>query len=180
MREILRRETDMQHLALDTELGALDPAKVEDLGALLCVHARALPPLEAALRDWDGDGAGNPFAAGRLSGLVRQDLAALGLAAPAPLPMPAVPAGGRIGVAYVLAGSRLGARVLARRWRESDDAAVRRAGRYLGDREGQGYWQALLHVLATAEIDVPAATAGAVTAFDLFSRALSESRRMAA
>ena len=98
-----------------------------------------------------------------------------------PAPMRArIPAGRdaeRLGAYYVVAGSRLGAQVLARRQAESAFPDVRAAGRYLNAPEGLEIWRGFLYrcveMNPMSEPDTRAILAGAHSAFDVFQNAFS-------
>jgi heme oxygenase len=80
------------------------------------------------------------------------------------------------GVLYVLEGSRLGGRILAKRASESHDTKVQRATRYFRHAERAGHWQSFLARLeqSKAVMDAPErAAAAALAAFAAFEAALA-------
>lgn len=80
-----------------------------------------------------------------------------------------------LGVLYVLEGSRLGGRILAKRAGESADPAVRRATRYFRHAEKAGHWQSFLTRLEQSDAvrAAPERTgAAALSAFATFEAAL--------
>lgn len=140
LRDRLRATTADSHAALDATVAAFDIERTTGYAAFLAASAAALAPLELGLErggveawlpDW-------PRRARRE--VLARDLAALGLAtplSPRPVHVPS-PAFGA-GLLYVLEGSRLGARFLARR--------ARAAGRplaYLTHGEGGDLWPSFL------------------------------------
>lgn len=81
-----------------------------------------------------------------------------------------------LGIMYVLEGSRLGGRVLARRAAESADPAVRGATRYFRHAENAGHWRSFLSRLEASEavrLKPERAKAGALAAFAAFEAALA-------
>ena len=80
------------------------------------------------------------------------------------------------GVLYVLEGSRLGGRILAKRASESADAKVRSATRYFRHAEKAGHWQSFLARLEKSDAVRAAperAGAAALAAFAAFEAALA-------
>jgi heme oxygenase (biliverdin-IX-beta and delta-forming) len=78
----------------------------------------------------------------------------------------------QFGMLYVLEGSRLGARLLARNARAHADARVRSATRYLRHGENERFWQSFLSALEASEPTRRATTeavAGAKAAFLMFA-----------
>jgi heme oxygenase (biliverdin-IX-beta and delta-forming) len=136
------------------------------------VHARVLPAVERALEqggivdiltDWENH---------RRTPLIERDLAALGEEMPPPLALPAVAGSGNLlGTAYVIEGSRLGSRFLAKRVGDAMPAE------YLTAAGQQRAWPALVRALDQAELG-PADTDRAVSAardcFTLFLAATNQ------
>ncbi|QPH52358.1 biliverdin-producing heme oxygenase [Pontivivens ytuae] len=107
----------------------------------------------------------------RLRPLLTLDMATIG-AAPAPrldAPVGLHP----MGAYYVVAGSRLGAQVLARRVAESGDKTVRAATRYLADRRALDAWRAWLAASEAVTENADAIVEGAEATFALYERALA-------
>ncbi|MCB1884917.1 MAG: hypothetical protein KDG89_13125 [Geminicoccaceae bacterium] len=174
LRAFLRRGTARAHAALDARSAAFDLAAEGGYGAFLLATAGALLPLEDAL---DRSGVGGllpdwPRRA-RASALL-DDLAALGLAPPAPVPpLPAAGPPWAWGTLYVLEGSRLGARLLRRRIPAN---APQGATRYLDHGADGGLWSAFLGRLEAARAGPGGALAAALAAFALFQRAFDRAR----
>ena len=111
----LKQATHDFHQDLDSRISRLDLSRDEDYRAFLKLHARAVPPIECGLAHaglshwvagWNKDGRSLHIAA---------DLAAVGESMPRSSPAPEFDSiGAMLGAAYVLEGSRLGARVLRR------------------------------------------------------------------
>lgn len=164
LRADLRAATADDHARLDATFGRFDLTDRRAYAAFLTAHARALAPIEAAIRasgETDGWQPRAPLAA--------DDLAALDAAMPAAMPLdPPGPA--RLwGMRYVVEGSRLGGAMLSRQVGEGLPAA------YLGAMHGRGEWRRFLDALdARAEAGGAAwraeAVAGARDAFALFAR----------
>lgn len=171
MRDRLRAATSSSHAALDAVASTFDMETPVGYGAFLAASAAALSPLELALeragveawlQDW-------PRRARRAA--LARDLAAMDLPAPAikalPTPSPAFGAG----LLYVLEGSRLGARVLARQVRR---AAPHFPLAYLAHGEGEDLWRSFLTWLEARPkvgLRTDEAEAGARYGFQCFSAA---------
>lgn len=163
---LLRTDTRAHHEAVDAAFARFDLAARDSYADFLAAHARALVAAEAAL-------AADPTLPAwrtRAPALL-QDLADLGRAPPPPLEPPALPhRAGRLGLLYVVEGSRLGGDLLSRSVGAELPAA------YLGERHRPGEWRALLVALdaEAAGRDArwqDALLAGAVAGFDLYARA---------
>jgi heme oxygenase len=146
LRDRLRAATSEDHTALDAAVSGWRIETPLGYGAFLSASAAALAPLELALEragvaEWLPDW---PERARRVA--VTRDLAALGLEVPpfraASVSSPAFGAG----LLYVLEGSRLGARFLARQVR-AGGAGLPVA--YLTHGEGQDFWRSFLSWLDT-------------------------------
>jgi len=129
----LRAATAADHAAVDSAYGGFDLTDPDDYASFLTAHARALPAIETALVT-AGEIGFRPRAH-----LLAQDLAALDLDMPAPLPIapPTSPAA-RAGMLYVIEGSRLGGGLLARQVPANLPSA------YLSATHLSGEWRALL------------------------------------
>lgn len=126
-------------------LGGFDLAERGSYGQFLQAHAAAVSAVEAAL-----DAAGmaallDDWPERRRAAELAADLAALGLAAPLPLAFPA-PAGPAAtwGAAYVVEGSRLGGKLLAR------SVATGLPTAYLAAPQPPGAWRTFLAKLDDA------------------------------
>ena len=134
---VLRSRTAAAHEAVDAAFGAFSLSEAGPYRNMLLAHAFVLPPLEALLLRHPG----LPAWRGR-SNLLQADLAALGAAMPQPAAVesdwsePALH-----GLLYVLEGSRLGGKMMARQVPEALPAA------FLGAGHEKGEWRALLGAL---------------------------------
>lgn len=167
----LRVATSLKHRALDEALSALQLDRRQDYARFLWVNA-AISPIEIALEDAgiQGDLADWPRRARRQA--LHADLADLGFPCDAVAATPSLPtAAARMGLAYVIEGSRLGAAVLSQRMRASRDPAVPRAMRFIDHGRAEGLWRAfaarLEEVVVTAK-DRRQAEAAALWGFDQF------------
>lgn len=161
----LRLATAADHDAVDAAFGAFDLTRREGYVTFLRAHARALPAVEQALR------AGPlPITLRPREPLLAADLAALGGAMPAPLPLrtPA-DAAEAFGMAYVVEGSRLGGSMIARTLPPAFPNA------YLSARHENGEWRRLLGRIEDASGGDPrwiaAATEAARRTFALYAAA---------
>ena len=178
----LRRDTRRAHKRLDDSFSSLDLASKDDYERFLRAHINGLAVIEGFLERQVPTPAVAALARPRYLPLAVADHAALpgnGLSPPAPdlrsLPEPALtePNSPEIatGLIYVIAGSRLGARILAPR---VNAASTGMPATYLLEESGSGYWKQFLDAL---EVDFDNARAyhrlkqGALTGFDLFQRA---------
>jgi heme oxygenase len=173
LRNLLRHSTTAAHAAVDRHFAAMLAAGLSGYTDFLRASAAAVLPLEQALAaarvheilpDWD---------ARARSTALRDDLAALGAGMPM-VRADVAAAGGearQFGMLYVLEGSRLGAKILARDAQASADARIRAATRYLRHGEGQRFWPSFVERLEASAAAARApheAVAGARAAFALF------------
>lgn len=167
----LRARTAPAHEAVDGAFGRFDLTEPGSYRRFLLAHAAVLPPLEAALAP---DAAGLPPWRSRLDAL-RSDLAALGAAMPEPAAPAGMPAGDAAlwGLLYVLEGSRLGGKMMARQVPPPLPSA------FLGAGHLKGEWRGFLEALDTrAAAEDPAwldqAVAGALFGFDAYRSAAAQ------
>ncbi|HJV42845.1 biliverdin-producing heme oxygenase [Caulobacter sp.] len=141
LRDRLRAVTSKSHAGLDALAAALDLETRAGYCAFLSASAAALAPLELALELAGVEGwlADWPHRARRAA--LARDLSALGLPQPRLLTSTIPSAAFGAGVLYVLEGSRLGARFLARQVRRADPQAPLA---YLTHGEGQDLWRSFL------------------------------------
>ncbi|WP_233218825.1 biliverdin-producing heme oxygenase [Deinococcus arcticus] len=174
----LQEATAAQHRAVEALMPVLRPDLTRALYTqLLTQVAWAVAPLEAQVQALSFPGA---FAAHERQKmpLLRRDLAALGqaVAAPTPLPGPALDLPGALGVLYVLEGATLGGQIISRHLQGTLGLSPQAGGAYFhgyGPATGamwRQYRQAMTaHV--TPE-QAPAVIAGAQAAFARFEQAL--------
>lgn len=160
----LRAATASDHDAVDAGFGRYDLSDADDYRAFLIAHAKALPAIEAWLKDIPG------LAAVRSrSEALAADLAALGEAMPTPMAFDlAQSEAAGWGAMYVMEGSRLGGIMLSRSVPEGMPSA------YLAAKHLSGEWRALLATIDRQPADeawVANAVAGAKAAFALYRRA---------
>lgn len=176
----LRRATADQHTALDDGFGALDLKKRNDYSVFLLSQAAILGPLEDWLTRHDIACVLPDWSRRRRAAALAKDLAGLGaVAEPTDIVMgrPSVPA--LLGVAYVLEGSRLGARHLSRIVAGSDDAAVSGNMRFLTHGAGLPLWPSFLETMDRHVAGAEAADDAARGARQAFAHFLAAQRRHA-
>lgn len=162
----LRDRTAEAHERLDALFGGFDLADRASYARFLAAHAEAIIPLEAAL---DRAGAARVLAdwPGRRRGdALRADLADLAAAPLAPAP-PVLLASGDpqlLGALYVLEGSRLGGRFLARQ------VPAKFPRRYLDAEQPRGNWTFLLAQLDALLYDRSSLDMAVAAALDAFAR----------
>lgn len=128
-RWVLRRETEAEHQQLDDLVTRLDLGQVDDLARffrmhLACFDGMAVHSADHRLRD--------------MITALRSDLVALGCAdRPAPVALAPVHP---LAVDYILAGSRMGTKVLRKRWARSDNPLVQAACNYFSLDSTPGEW----------------------------------------
>lgn len=171
LRDRLRAATAKDHAALDAVALTFDIESPSGYGRFLSASAVALTPLELALERagvgaWLGDW---PDRSRRAA--LSSDLVALGLAPPVTAAEPTPSRGFGVGLLYVLEGSRLGARFLARRVRRS---APGLPTGYLGHGDEADLWRSFLGWLEAQPkvgLRTDEALAGARYGFQCFSAA---------
>ncbi|WP_313537408.1 biliverdin-producing heme oxygenase [Sphingomonas sp.] len=138
----LREATGAAHARVDALFSRFDLARRDDYAGLLAAHAEALLPVEALL---DRNGAGSiteDWPQRRRAGALQVDLDALGIAVDAADSAESLASDPAMaGMLYVLEGSRLGGRFLARSVPDSWPRA------YLGSVQPAHMWPDLLEKL---------------------------------
>ena len=141
LRSHLRAATMAAHDLLDHAMQAASGWRTrEDYARFLELQHAARAPIE----DWIDAHAPDDLRPPRQTPLIARDLAALGKAPPAPAPlftMGRTGTGHALGAAWVLAGSALGNRSIARQVGRIGHGAWPMA--FLGDDAMLGFWQAL-------------------------------------
>jgi heme oxygenase len=141
----IRAGTAEDHERLDHLFEAFDLGDRASYGRFLTAHARALPPVEAALDAADAGRWIPGWADRRRTASIFADLAALGLAPPPPADFPPLADDAECwGAAYVVEGSRLGGTLLARRV----VAGLPRS--YLAATQVKGAWAAFVAAMDAA------------------------------
>ena len=169
LRARLRAATADDHTRVDELAGRFNLGEHAGYTGFLVAQMRVLPAIEARLMEgphpprWEERGRAAALAS---------DLAALGVSSPRPVPILALdtPAE-RIGAAYVLEGSRLGAAVQSRFVARSQPEAPRA---FLDHGAGQSFWPEFLCWLETQpqEIsDLAGMIAGSRATFAAFAHA---------
>lgn len=172
IRWALRQDTAAAHAAIEQLYETLDLSSRPGLTVFLAAHAAAFRAIVGALDATVPAELADRVAA--MIALIEADLATLdvtrhpqGLPAPSPVADP-------LGLVYVVAGSRLGARILARRAAASPDPAVRGACGYLAAAQSDGLWPAFVAHLEDRALpprDQARVIAGAHAGFACFESA---------
>lgn len=168
VRDRLREATGHHHERVDSLFGRLNLADDDDYRRFLIAHATALLPMEQWL-DSRADAVVDDWPTRSRGAALRADLARVGISVPDgdPFSPPSSPASIG-GILYVLEGSKMGGRLLARQVREGLPKQYLAAG-------GNGAaWKMLISrlddIVVTGE-DLGAATRSASLAFDRFMMA---------
>lgn len=142
LRDVLRAATGADHMLLDQSMAGLRLAEPADLVRFLGIHLAA----RAGIESWLEDNALPGWIPPVLTAPIANDLMALG-GLPAAFPAPRFEPGATadwLGVAYVIAGSHLGNRLLLA---QAGTALPAHARRFLAGGEMQDYWQRLRSLL---------------------------------
>ena len=168
----LKLATADRHEALDRAFSGFALASRSGYEAFLRAHAAAVFPLEERLEalgihqwlpDWPDR---------RRRAALAQDLQTLGLSKPEPLWLPAIDTRGIAGAVYVLEGSRLGARFLARHVLASEDTSLHAATAYLTHHAELPLWPTFVAALDQLDpAQIPDLRTAALQVFDVFANA---------
>jgi heme oxygenase len=173
--EALRTATRASHEALDASFGSLDMRDEGDFQRFLAAHFIGLAPLFPHYLAFVTDELAIP--APDFPGMLRGDLAAIGMnAAALPVVTQQQPASAA-GITYVLAGSRLGLAMIRKRGYWGSEAG--RTSAYMEDSEGIAVWRGLTAWMAAQTLTVDereAMCASATQAFDVFREAFALSQ----
>lgn len=171
-RQMLRTATATLHAEVDARFSGPFDTDKDAYRAFLTALARAVFPLESALEQGGVARLLPDWPTRRRSAALGRDLEILGIAVPPPESVPMTTDEARLfGRLYVLEGSRLGGKLLARRALESADPQVRAATHYLGHGAGADFWRSFLQHLEASEAVAAApqrTMLGAREAFGLF------------
>ncbi|WP_107843967.1 biliverdin-producing heme oxygenase [Litoreibacter ponti] len=171
-RQVLKAETWADHERVDGLISTLDLSTFEDFVRFLTIHQGCfdsirglMPKGSAAWRALDDMVRG-----------IETDLNTLGASAPVPA-LPNLRTPDALAVDYVIEGSRLGSKVLRRRWMAASDPRVRKADAYFSLPPVPGRWRDVCDQLSA--ISVPSERAGRIVhdtrmLFSLFYTAASE------
>ncbi len=139
LRHHLRTSTRMEHEQLDAAFSALDLTSRDGLSRFLLSHFSALSICHARLDRLDDLPA--TLRPPSLLPEIQADLQALGVSPRKPQEPALEGHMNSLGIVYVMAGSRLGTKLLQRRWAQSLDPQVLRAGQYLSSGAYDNYWR---------------------------------------
>ena len=169
---MLKLATDPVHARLDRALSDFDLADEADYRGFLLAQAPALLAVEGALAACGFGDRCPGWQAARRSDAMLADLAGLDAAMPRPTVIDPIRGAAGWGAAYVLEGSRLGAKLLARRVREGGAPLVVANMRFL-THDGGLPWRSFIALLDAAlphDEDLQEATHGALVAFGAFEK----------
>ena len=151
-RWVLKEQTAADHDAVDDLLSALDVSSADGLEGFLGVHRACF----AAMLPIAVPGDSSMQAMTGMIACIERDLATLG----APCDVSSAVTVGPVDVLacdYVLEGSRLGSKVLRRRWEASEDPRVRAADAYFSITPVSGRWREVCDALSAVAPDSPRA-----------------------
>lgn len=172
----LRQRTEPLHALVEQRMGAHDPADPAGYRRFLSAQWRAVATCEKALMRISGALSAGTADRQRRTVSLRHDMSALAirLSAAGPEEPPPLSAFAGLGLLYVLEGSRLGARVLARRLQTNPCSLCRSANRFLSHGGEQQPWRSFLprlNATATTEQQRQEMFDGATFAFAAFLQA---------
>lgn len=155
----------------------LNDASAEGFKRFLTAHALAAPAIASRIHRQSDLPFSASFNPAPVTALLKRDLKDLGASMPTPALVEGIERPAEcIGAAYTLAGSRLGAKVLAKQWRAAP-SGERFSSAYL-DQEGLfGDWRefcACLEKLDTRSLDRENILNGATAAFRHFQTAFAQ------
>ena len=174
VRARLRAATDETHERLDAGMSALDLTTREGYAAFVGVSAAGVLGVERALLAGGIERLLPDWSARSRAEAITADLEGLGLPRPEPVTLGFEDDAAMMGAAYVLEGSRHGARVLRGRVRAGGDAASEANTRYLDHGRGHPFWPSFLDRLEEVVDDATLSGAidGAERTFGAFEAAL--------
>ena len=146
-RQVLREETQADHARVDRLLSFFDIARPDGLEGFLLVH-------KYCFREMQGLAAPDSHAAASLQKMIEgieRDLETLGVRSSLTSSTRAANAD-LLAIDYMIEGSRLGSKVLKRKWSGSSDPVVQRADSYFSIDPVPGRWREVCAALS----DIPA------------------------
>lgn len=163
-RWVLRDRTSGEHERVDRLLSALDIGSPDGFADFLSIHRICFAAMKADAPAEEGG-----FATlTEMIACIDSDLASLGI----PCDAGSAVSVGPVHVLardYVLEGSRLGSKVLRRRWEASEDPRVKAADAYFSITPVPGRWREVCAALSAVSPDGPEATRIAEDAGRLFA-----------
>jgi len=174
LRDLLRRETAADHQILDDRFSALNLQHVDGYSSFLRSHHMALG---YCYRAFATNGAKGDLLPPNPASELSNDILALGGNIPADWAPHQPLEGAPLGMAYVLAGSRLGARILLKRVLEEPSRIPAQATAYLESQQDPAPWKKIVTSLKALKADPDTANAIILSArqtFGVFNEALGE------
>ena len=177
-RFVLRQASQDRHDTLDAEISSLSFDDVDDYARFLSLHHLCFAALDRGIPK--GDRSADLLA--ELQGLIRADLAALDHDLP-DIGTPDLGSLDPLAVRYVVDGSRLGSRVLVKRWASACSGRTADAGQYLSHETSPDSWRATCDALGEIPPESDRATriiADVARIFDMFTVVLNTLKKNAA
>ncbi len=177
LRDWLRQETRASHERTDEMFSRLRTVGAAGVKHFLTAHALAAPAIASRIHRKRDLPFATDFDPAPLTALLRRDLETLGAALPPPAPIDGLASPAECaGAAYTLAGSRLGAKVLANQW-SSSPPATGFSSAYLNQENLFGGWREFcghLNSLDDLEAERRLVLNGALAAFEHFQTAFAQ------
>lgn len=174
-RHLLRTALKATHDRIEGGFDGLKLDAFDDYRLFLRVNAAALLPLEAQLSECSIEEWVPDWPLRVRTRAVRSDLQGLGVYSVSPMATPELKTFAELlGAAYVLEGSRLGARYLLGAVEASGDPRVRASTAFLRHGQGERFWPTFVAILNTklaSQSDFDIAVRGAEAAFGVFAAA---------
>ncbi|WP_411890149.1 biliverdin-producing heme oxygenase [Yoonia sp. SDW83-1] len=171
-RHALREQTRTDHDFLDRMISTLDIARLRDFRVFLQIHHSCFLVMQARSL---GQGLSTAALSNMIDGLAA-DLDAV-TANPYAIDLPTPSALDPLSIDYMVAGSRLGSKILSKRWGASTDPCVQRANTYFGQAIDPKLWPETCRALSA--LPPSSARADAIvedtrTQFQLFAAAFAK------
>lgn len=177
VRTMLRIETRADHDRVDGLFSSVDLSRRGDYTLFLTVHLTCFRALTRTAQP----GHRAALTLLEMVGALDCDLATLGGSADA-IPTPLLIDLDPLAIDYIVAGSRMGTRVLRKRWEIATDTSVRRANAYFGLPDDPLLWRNTCTDLTALAADDPRATTivqDARRIFAAFAEAFAQSAHLA-
>ena len=172
LRDALRVQTRTDHDQLDRMVTTLDIAKLADFILFLQLHHRCFTAIKSQAEE---HGRSRKTLSYMIDGLAA-DLSSLS-SDRAAIDLPLLPQLDPLSIDYMVAGSRLGSKILRKRWSASTDQRVQRADSYFGQAVDPNLWPETCRALS--EVPMGSARADKIvddtkTQFQLFATAFAK------
>lgn len=168
-RKVLRDGTRAEHDRLDDMFTALDITQPDDFMCFSTVHLICFQAMAEVVQT----GSYSHQLLRQMAASLAADLDVLG-APHAPIRAAVPPLPDPLAIDYIVAGSRLGSKVLKKRWLLAQDPTVRRANAYFGMNSNPAFWPQTcqaLDAITPASARADAIVGDTKSLFQLFSTA---------